>query len=129
MFNFEKLFPWYWGTEAQFLEIMKILVELEDNRGWIGEFHRFRMLSEVLHYGIKERTVAFVYNTVIAARNKVYGPSLWFTWDETAYDAKLCNPPSAEEKEFLADMIKLEKDLAIKDFAELWQKYKELKFI
>lgn len=124
--KFEKLFPWYWGTEKQFLEIMKTLVELPHNRGWLGEFHRFRMLSEVLHYGVKERTVEFVYNTVNSARNEVDG--LWFTWDESAYDKKLCNPPSIMELEFLAAMKSAECTLATSDFATLWSHWLKSQF-
>jgi hypothetical protein len=126
--KFETLFPWYWGSEAQFLEIMNILVELPNNRGWKGEFHRFRMLSEVLHYGVKERTVEFVYNTVVDARNKVYGPGLWFTWDESAYDKKLCNPPSVMELEFLSAMTSAEREYATSDFATLWSHCRKSQF-
>jgi hypothetical protein len=126
--TFSKLFPWWTGSESQFLSIMDMLHKIEGQNDWVYDFHNFRITALVLQS--KERKTALLLHDIIeSAYNDMY--MSWFEpFARSFHRLRLVDELSNDEQEFLSEMTLMEREHVKKrSFTELWFNWREVKML
>jgi len=118
--TFATTFHWWRGTEAQFLQVMQILLSMPDNKGWMEEYHRFRIMAQLFSKLGHADPATHLLNTVKQASSKSTAAS-FFNWGMEVYDQRQfeINNLSVAEMRFMSDLMTLD-DYNETPFDQLW---------
>jgi len=119
------LFPWWNGSEADFISILEMLNKIEQTDDWVVSFHDLRVMSLVLK-GMNAHMPSFIYTTIKMAF--VFKNMRWFTPYEQSYlELYPTDSLSIHERVFLAEMSLIERDSYTRKFSELWTHWRKIK--
>jgi len=122
---FRNLFPWWKGSEGQFLNIITMIHKLESNDDWIISFYHFRIIAHALK--LVPNSASLINDIVEIASNNRY--LLWLEPYARAYHReKISDELTTYEKSFLVEMTKIEREnMKKRNFTELWFNWQEVK--
>ncbi len=123
---FATTFSWWRGSETQFLRVMQIFLSMPDNKGWMEEYHRFRIMAQLFGKLGHNDPASHLLNTVIEASSNTTASS-FFNWGQEIYAQPQfgITPPSHEEILFLGDLYAID-NYCDKPFHHLWDSWRNI---